>query len=101
MYGVGHVWELLIILVLALVFIGPGKLPQVGGALAKTIREFRKHSTAAEDELKSEPQPAAAPPPQVQAPTQPVTTVQSAAPPQPAAQAPAAPPPHEGQQPTR
>ena len=37
--------ELIIILVIAIVFIGPGRLPDVGAALGKSIREFRKAST--------------------------------------------------------
>ncbi len=34
--------ELVIILVIALLILGPGKLPEVGAALGKSIREFRK-----------------------------------------------------------
>ena len=34
--------HLVIILVIALLVIGPGKLPEVGSALGKSIREFRK-----------------------------------------------------------
>lgn len=34
--------ELVIILVILLIIIGPGKLPGLGGALGKSIREFRK-----------------------------------------------------------
>lgn len=34
--------ELIIILVIALLVLGPGKLPEVGSALGKGIREFRK-----------------------------------------------------------
>jgi sec-independent protein translocase protein TatA len=37
--------ELIIILIIALVVIGPGRLPSVGEALGKSIREFRKAST--------------------------------------------------------
>src|SRR5262245_58794993 len=37
--------ELVIILVIALLILGPGKLPDVGAALGKSIREFRKAST--------------------------------------------------------
>ncbi|HEY7524570.1 MAG TPA: twin-arginine translocase TatA/TatE family subunit [Candidatus Limnocylindrales bacterium] len=37
--------ELIIILVIALLVIGPGKLPDVGSALGKSIREFRKASS--------------------------------------------------------
>lgn len=34
--------ELLIILVLALIILGPGKLPEVGSALGKALGEFKK-----------------------------------------------------------
>ena len=44
MFG-GHIWELAIILGLALVVFGPKRLPEIGGALGKGIREF-KHSTS-------------------------------------------------------
>ena len=37
--------ELIIILAIALLIIGPGKLPDVGAALGKSIREFRKASS--------------------------------------------------------
>src|SRR6478609_6089030 len=36
--------ELVIILVIALLILGPGKLPDVGAALGKSIKEFRKAS---------------------------------------------------------
>jgi sec-independent protein translocase protein TatA len=38
-------FELIVILVIALVIIGPGRLPDVGAALGKSIREFRKASS--------------------------------------------------------
>lgn len=41
--------ELIIILVIALLILGPGKLPEVGAAFGKTIREFRKASTEVQD----------------------------------------------------
>lgn len=41
MFGLG-VPELLIILVIGLVIFGPGKLPDVGKALGKSIREFKQ-----------------------------------------------------------
>jgi sec-independent protein translocase protein TatA len=34
--------HLIVILIIALIIVGPGKLPEVGGALGKSIREFRK-----------------------------------------------------------
>jgi sec-independent protein translocase protein TatA len=47
--------ELLIILVIALLILGPGKLPEVGNALGRTIREFRKASTDVHESLSVEP----------------------------------------------
>ncbi len=37
--------ELILILVIALIVIGPGKLPDVGAALGRSIKEFRKAAT--------------------------------------------------------
>ncbi len=34
--------ELILVLVIILVIFGAGKLPQIGGAIGKGIREFRK-----------------------------------------------------------
>ena len=51
MFGIG-IPELLIILVVALVIFGPGKLPEIGGALGKGIRDFKKAFEGAEDDLK-------------------------------------------------
>ncbi|PIQ23210.1 twin-arginine translocase TatA/TatE family subunit [bacterium (Candidatus Blackallbacteria) CG17_big_fil_post_rev_8_21_14_2_50_48_46] len=41
MFGIG-VPELLLILVLALIIFGPGKLPEVGKAIGRGLSEFRK-----------------------------------------------------------
>ncbi len=38
----GHLPELVIVLVLALVFFGPKRLPEVGSALGQGIRDFKK-----------------------------------------------------------
>lgn len=35
-------WELILILVILLVVIGPGKLPQVGQSIGKALQNFRK-----------------------------------------------------------
>lgn len=40
MFGLG-LPELLLILVIGLVFFGPGKLPDVGKAIGKSMREFK------------------------------------------------------------
>jgi sec-independent protein translocase protein TatA len=42
MFGLGST-ELIIILVLVLVIFGAGKLPEIGGALGKGIRSFKKN----------------------------------------------------------
>lgn len=49
--------ELIIILVIALLILGPGKLPEVGQALGKSIREFRKASTDIQESVKVETTP--------------------------------------------
>ncbi|MGH8064720.1 MAG: twin-arginine translocase TatA/TatE family subunit [Candidatus Entotheonellia bacterium] len=41
MFGLGF-QELLVVLVLALLFFGGNKLPEVGSALGKAIREFKR-----------------------------------------------------------
>jgi sec-independent protein translocase protein TatA len=62
MFGAtGHLPELIIILILGLVILGPGKLPQVGGAVGKTIREFRKASTESDEATPPEGDQTAAP----------------------------------------
>ena len=38
-------WEWLIILVIVVIIFGVGKLPEIGGALGKSIREFRESSS--------------------------------------------------------
>ena len=53
--------ELIIILVIALLIIGPGKLPEVGTALGKSIREFRKAATDVQDAAKLDAPAASAP----------------------------------------
>ncbi len=46
MFGFGgHLPELIVILVAALVIFGPKRLPAIGASVGKTIKEFRK-STA-------------------------------------------------------
>ena len=63
--------ELIIILVIALIVIGPGRLPDVGAALGKSIREFRKASSDITEATRVDTSPippsAAATPPQTTA----------------------------------
>jgi sec-independent protein translocase protein TatA len=37
--------ELIVILIIALIVLGPGKLPDVAASLGKSVREFRKAAT--------------------------------------------------------
>lgn len=57
-----HWSQILILLVLALVVFGPKRLPEVGSAIGKTVREFQK-SMHTLTESESPPTPAALTPP--------------------------------------
>lgn len=50
MFGLG-VPELVLILVLALIIFGPNKLPEVGSALGRTIKEFKQSTQEVEKEV--------------------------------------------------
>jgi TatA/E family protein of Tat protein translocase len=53
--------ELIVILIIALVVLGPGKLPDVAASLGKSVREFRKAATDVSDAAKIDaPAPTAA-----------------------------------------
>jgi sec-independent protein translocase protein TatA len=51
--------EALVILVIVLVIFGAGKLPQIGGAIGKSIREFRKAKAGEDEEEAGKPKVAA------------------------------------------
>jgi TatA/E family protein of Tat protein translocase len=72
--------ELVIILVIALLILGPGKLPEVGSALGKSIREFRKASSDVQDAVKVnvDTSPLPAPAPVAAAPAAPVAPAPAA-----------------------
>ena len=57
--------ELIVILIIALVVLGPGKLPDVAASLGKSLREFRKAASDVSDAGKLD---APAPAPAVMAP---------------------------------
>jgi sec-independent protein translocase protein TatA len=44
--------ELLIILLIIIIVFGVGKLPELGGALGRSIREFRKATSGLDEEEK-------------------------------------------------
>jgi TatA/E family protein of Tat protein translocase len=48
----GHWYILLLVLAIVLIVYGPGKLPEVGGAIGRAMREFRKASTDIQDEIR-------------------------------------------------
>ena len=53
MFGLG-LPELLLILVIGLVFFGPGKLPDVGKAIGKSMREFKTALNDVKSEITEE-----------------------------------------------
>lgn len=98
--GIGPL-ELIIVLVIALIVVGPGRLPDVGAALGKSIREFRQAASDTKEavSLEQKPQseggpattaPAAAP---SSAPTPAEATAVGVAPAVPSAATAVAPPP--------
>ncbi|MCX8126455.1 MAG: twin-arginine translocase TatA/TatE family subunit, partial [Dehalococcoidia bacterium] len=48
-------WEIGLILIIILIIFGVGKLPQVGGAIGKALREFRKGQRGEEDTKTDKP----------------------------------------------
>ena len=59
----GHVmprigpWEIILILVIILIVFGVGKLPQVGGAIGKGLKAFRKGQSGEDSEEIATEQP--------------------------------------------
>jgi|GEM_PF-6603609 TatA/E family protein of Tat protein translocase len=83
MFGFGHGPELIIIIVIALIVLGPGKLPEIMQMLGKGIRELRQASADLQktfdvNELMNPAPPPPAPPPVAAAPT---TVADAVAPP--------------------
>ncbi|MEN6460143.1 MAG: twin-arginine translocase TatA/TatE family subunit [Syntrophomonas sp.] len=44
-------WELVLILFIALVIFGPGKLPEVAKGMGKAVRDFKQASTSVEKQF--------------------------------------------------
>ncbi len=53
MFGKFGIWELLLVLLIILLVFGAARLPQIGEALGKAIRSFRK-GFAGDDDKKNE-----------------------------------------------
>jgi sec-independent protein translocase protein TatA len=74
-------WELIIILLIVVVIFGAGRLSEVGGAMGKSIREFRKattdeqHAAMTAATTTTTTTPAAVPPPAATVVTTPPTAV--------------------------
>lgn len=49
--------HLILILIIALLILGPGKLPDVGAALGKSIREFRKATSDIQETVRVDTSP--------------------------------------------
>jgi sec-independent protein translocase protein TatA len=69
----GHLPELIIVLVVILIIWGPGKLPDIGTAVGRGIREFRKASAETRDAFR---EATAAPEERAPAPAQPAPAVE-------------------------
>ena len=54
--GIMEPWHLILILAIVLIIFGPGKLPDIGKAMGKTIKEFRQASSTTMDDLQGESQ---------------------------------------------
>ena len=72
--------ELILVLIIALIVVGPGKLPDVGAAIGKSLREFRKAATDVQDAAAAQPAAQAAPTPVAPAAPAPAAPAQEAAP---------------------
>ncbi len=52
-FGIGPM-ELFLIIILALIVFGPGKMPEMARQLGRAVREFKKASTALTQDFKEE-----------------------------------------------
>lgn len=72
--------HLLLILIIALLLFGPGKLPQIAANMGKSIREFKSALSAPEEIKVAAPQQQAEPQQTAQAAQQPTQAAQAEAP---------------------
>jgi sec-independent protein translocase protein TatA len=73
----GHWYVLVIVLAIVLIVYGPGKLPEVGGAIGKAMREFRKASTDLQEDIKRSSSTTPEPPVDSRPADRPATDVKS------------------------
>ena len=69
--------HLLIIMVVALIVVGPGKLPEVGAAIGRSVREFQRATSGITDTVTGALTGTMAPPANAPQPTQPAPPAQS------------------------
>lgn len=75
MFGfIGNIgpWELVFILVIALIVVGPGKLPEVAKSMGKAVNEFKRTTTGVKKEFQDaikfdEPDKSSQPPQEIKA----------------------------------
>lgn len=72
--------HLLLILIIALLLFGPGKLPQIAANMGKSIREFKSALSAPEEVKVAAPQQQAQPQQAAQAAQQPAQSAQTETP---------------------
>jgi sec-independent protein translocase protein TatA len=78
----GHLPELIILLIVILIIWGPGKLPDLGAAVGRGIREFRNASAETRESVQNAmatPQEPAVPAPVQAAPVQAAPSVEAEA----------------------
>jgi sec-independent protein translocase protein TatA len=49
MFGIGHGPEIIVLLIVVLLVFGPGKLPEIGSAFGRGIREFKDATNGLHD----------------------------------------------------
>ena len=72
MFGI-HWAYIILLLVVVLIIFGPGRLPELGGAVGKAMREFRKATSEITNEVTSAAQAKTEPAPPDKASTTPET----------------------------
>ncbi|HKB33883.1 MAG TPA: twin-arginine translocase TatA/TatE family subunit [Candidatus Dormibacteraeota bacterium] len=73
-----HPFWIIAIIVVVLIVFGPGRLPELGGAVGKAMREFRKATSELTSEVTHSTQPAPAPPVAATPPAPPPAPTESA-----------------------